>query len=100
MISRVVLWKYCLLIYVWFIDVFIDKVIYEKKIPVTKTYTNSSGDVVMVCDSIEIRDRLKDLTKTDDFELKSVAGKKNHISILGFNKVLSKDDVPAQVMVH
>ena len=78
----------------------IENVIYENKIPVTKTYTNSSGDVVMVCDSIESRDRLKDLTKTDDFELKSVAGKKNHISIVGFNKMLSKDDALAQVMAQ
>ena len=54
----------------------------------------------MVCDSIESRDRLKDLTKTDDFELKSVAGKKNHISIVGFNKMLSKDDALAQVMAQ
>ena len=71
----------------------IEDMIIENKMPVTKAFTNTSGDLVLVCDSVDTRDKLKDITSKKNLELKTVVGKKENITIVGLSKKLTKEEV-------
>lgn len=78
----------------------VEKVIFENKIPVTKTYTNDRGDLVMECDSLETREKLKTLSDKSNLALKPVVGRKDNITIVGLKTNCSADEVVDQLVTQ
>ena len=40
----------------------VDKTIVDHAIPVTKTFKNNNGDLVLICDTLDSREKLNNLT--------------------------------------
>ena len=78
----------------------VEKAIVDNAIPVTKCYNNNSGDLVIVCDTLDSRDKLKDIisSTTENIEMKAVAKKKPAITIVGLSKMYKKEEVVNQIV--
>ena len=78
----------------------VEKVILDNKIPVTNSYKNSDGDLVLVCDSVNSRDNLKSMIQSTDETLKMTAmnSKQIPITIVGFTKSFTKDEFIEQLL--
>ena len=78
----------------------VEKAIVEHSIPVTKTYKNNSGGLVLVCDTQDSRDKLKDAiaSTTENVRMKSASGKKPSVTIVGLSREYSKDEVIKQIV--
>ena len=76
------------------LDLVESKVI-EGKIPVNKSYTNKDGNLVVVCNSVESRDALKDQLAESDgrIEMKCLRENLSVISLVGLKKNYEKDEV-------
>ena len=81
-------------------NVSVEKAIVDNGIPVTKTYKNNKGSLVLVCDTPDSRDKLKQAiaSTTDNIQMKSATGKKPSITIVGLSKQYSKDEVITQIV--
>ena len=78
----------------------VEKTIVDNKIPVTKTFKNNKGDLVLVCETVDSRDKLKTLIANSDTKIdtKSVDEKKPGITIVGMNYEMSKSEVVEQII--
>ena len=79
----------------------IEKVILDNKIPVTKSYKNNEGDLVLVCDSENSRDKLQNMIKSSDETLKMSPMTSKQlipITIVGFTKEFSKEELVEQLL--
>ena len=70
------------------------------KIPVTDAYKYNTGDLVLVCETVDSRDKLKTLIANSDskMETKSVDEKKPGITIVGMNYEMSKNEIVEQLI--
>ena len=73
----------------------VEKAIIENSIPVTKSFKNKSGDLIVVCDTTDSRDQLQRIiqTNTENVTMKPVTKKKPSVTIVGLSKKYSKDEV-------
>ena len=78
----------------------IQKVIIENDIPVTDAFKNNAGNLVLECSSVESRDKLKKLGSDVNLELKAIVGKKDNITIVGMNKLFTKEEVIKQLLIQ
>ena len=78
----------------------IEKAIVDNSIPVTKSYTNASGDLVLECDSSDTREKLKTVVEStsETLQLKMSTGKKPSITIVGLTLQYSKDEIISQIV--
>ena len=73
----------------------IEKTLLESSIPLKDSFTNQSGELVLLCESAEKRDELKDLVKTakEDINLTTPKEKKCSITIVGLMREYSSDEI-------
>ena len=73
----------------------IEKTIVENQIPLKETYTNKSGDLVIVCESTEKRDELKNLVQTAKRDINMTSPKVKHqsITIVGMAREYSTEEI-------
>ena len=73
----------------------VQQTIVDNNIPVTKSFTNKTGDTVMICETKEDRDKLKNLVSRADEEIVMTApGEIRHsITIVGFRREYEKDEI-------
>ena len=73
----------------------VDKVIMSNKIPVTQSYKNKSGDIVVECETSDIRDELKNIVASTDqnIVMNSPSEKRQSITIVGLPKEYKKEEV-------
>ena len=78
----------------------VEKAIVDNVIPVTKSFKNNSGDLVIVCDTQDSRDKLKNAiaSTTENIEMKAVTGKKPSITIVGLSKKYTKEEVISMIV--
>ena len=78
----------------------IEKAIVDNRISVTDSFKNTSGKLVMVCDSEDSRERLKTAIEStsETVEMKSLTGKKPSVTIVGFNQQYSKEEIINQLV--
>ena len=55
---------------------------------------------MLVCDSIDSRDKLKKLGQEGNVELKAVIGKKHNITIVGMKNLYTKEEVVTQLVTQ
>ena len=82
------------------VNVSVEKAIVENSIPVTKSFKNNSGNLVVVCDSEDSRDKLQSIiaSTTENVEMRSVTKKKPSVAIVGLSKKYSKEEVINQLV--
>ena len=73
----------------------VERAIIENNIAVTKSFKSVSGDLVVVCNSTESRDQLKTIieSSTENASVKPISKKKPSVTIVGLNKIYSKEEV-------
>ena len=73
----------------------IENMVVESKIPVTKSFKNKSGNLVVVCDSVESRDALKGRVhaSNNNIEMKTPKEKRPVITIVGRAKNYENHEV-------
>ena len=73
----------------------VENMVVQGKIPVTKAYKNKEGNFVVVCDSTETRNTLKDQVhaSNNNIELKTPREKRPAISIVGLAKNYENQEV-------
>ena len=73
----------------------IENTILDNKIPVIKSYQMKTGDLKVVCESKDIRDKLKNLvTATNqNIELTTPVEKRSKITIVGLKKEYKKEEI-------
>ena len=78
----------------------VEKAIVENSIPVTKSFKDNSGNLVVVCDTTDSRDKLQNIiaTTSGNIEMKSVTKKKPSITIVGLSKKYTKEEVVTQIV--
>ena len=78
----------------------IEKVIVDNSIPVTKSYKNNAGDLVLVCDTQESREKLKSAIASshNTVQMRSALSKKPSITIVGLSRQYTKEEVIAQIV--
>ena len=78
----------------------IEKVIIDNGIPVTKSYKNNSGDLVLICDTADSRERLKTAiaSSSETVQMKTVGSKKPSITIVGLSQQYTKEEVVKQIV--
>ena len=77
----------------------IEKAIVEQQISVTNIF-QKNGELSMVCDSTETRDRLKNIiaSTTENVQIKSVPKKKPSITIVGLNQKYKNEDLVCRIV--
>ena len=67
----------------------------DNDIPLAETYENKSGDLVIVCESKDARDKLKAAVenKKQDIVMNSPKSRKKPITIVGLPKAVKEDEV-------
>ena len=79
----------------------VEKAIVENSISVTKSYKNNLGNLVVVCDNLDSRDKLQGiLASKENVEMKSVTKKKPSVTIVGLSKKYSKEEVINQIVTQ
>ena len=78
----------------------LEKAIVDNEIPVTKSYKNNSGELVLGCDTPESRKKLKDIiaSTVENIQMKEVTKKKLSITIVGIRKEYKKEEVISQIV--
>ena len=73
----------------------IEKTLLDNRIPLKSTYTNQAGELVLVCESAEKRDELKNLVHAakDDIQMSTPKVKKCSITIVGLTREYSEQEV-------
>ena len=73
----------------------IEKAVMENHIPLSETYENKSGDLVIVCESKDARDKLKTVVENShqDIVLSSPKIKKKPITIVGLPKAHKEEEI-------
>jgi hypothetical protein len=79
--------------------IIIEKAIVDNQIALQETYTNKSGDLVLVCESTEKRDELKSLVQTakQDITMTSPKVKHQSITIVGMEREYSVEDIKKMI---
>ena len=74
---------------------FIENTLMNHNIPVTKSFKSKSGDLLVVCESKDARDQIKDLVSTTNQDIKFATPQemRSSISIVGLSKEYNKDEV-------
>lgn len=78
----------------------VEKTIVDNNIPVTKTFKNTSGELVLVCDTVDSRDKLNNLIASNDDEIqtKIINRKKPSITIVGLSTSYKKEEIVNQLV--
>ena len=78
----------------------VEKAIVENGIPVTNSYTNNSGKLVVVCENLESRNELQRIiaSSNENVEMKPVTKKKPSITIVGLSRDYSKEEIINQLV--
>ena len=78
----------------------IEKAIIDNGIPVTKSYKNNLGKLVLVCDSDDSREKLKSAiaSTSQTVEMKSMTEKRPSVTIVGFSQKLTKEEIVNQIV--
>ena len=78
----------------------IEKAIVDNSIPVTKSYKNNAGELVVECESLDSRDQLQRLiaTTNDNVEMRSFTKKKPSVNIVGMSRQYSKEEIISQLV--
>ena len=78
----------------------IEKVIIDNGIPVTKSYRNNTGALVLECDNPDTREKLKTAiaSSAEPVQMKSLSGKKPSVTIVGLSKQYSKEEIINQIV--
>jgi hypothetical protein len=74
----------------------VQQTVVQNKIPVTQSYTNKiSGDTVMFCETVDDRDKLKNLVSHTDNEIimNTPAAKRPSITIVGLKSEYGKEEI-------
>ena len=73
----------------------VEKTVIDNQISLSETYKNKSGDLVLVCDSTEARDELKNLVHSakEDILMNTPKVKLSYITIVGLSRDYSADEV-------
>ena len=73
----------------------IENIVVQNQPMIKKSFRNKNKKLVVVCDSMEARDKLKHQieNKTDDIEIKTPKEKKSVVSIVGIERALDKEEV-------
>ena len=78
----------------------VEKAIMDNNISLQKSYTNKSGELVLVCDSKESRDNLSTIVESIDNTIptKRPTGKRPTIAIVGLHKDYTKEQIVTMVV--
>ena len=78
----------------------IEKVIVEKGIPVTKSYKNNTGDLVLECENNDTMEQLKSAVEStsDTLQLKTTTSKKASVTIVGLTRPYTKEEILNQLV--
>ena len=78
----------------------VEKAIVDNGIPVTKSYKNNSGKLVVVCESLESRNELERIIASshENVEMKSITKKKPSVTIVGLSRNYSKEEIINQLV--
>ena len=78
----------------------IEKVIVDNGIPVTNSYRNNAGALVLECDNPDSREKLRTAiaSSTETVQMKSISGKKPSVTIVGLSQQYSKEEVINQIV--
>ena len=77
----------------------VEKAIIDNGIPVTKIFKNNMGDLVLVYDTADSRDKLNDIIASkDDIQTKTMSKKRPSITTVGLSKSITKDEVVDQMV--
>lgn len=78
----------------------IEKVIVDNGIPVTNSYRNSMGALVLECDDPASREKLRTAiaSSSTEAQMKSIQGKKPSVTIVGLSQQYSKEEVINQIV--
>ena len=78
----------------------VEKAIIDNSIPVTKSFKNNTGGLVVVCDTIDSRDKLQRIMEstTENVEMKPVTRKKPPITMVGLSRQYSKEEILNQLV--
>ena len=73
----------------------VENMVIESRIPVKKSFRNTNGNLVVVCESEESRDVLKEkvLALNDNIEIKTPKENRPVVSIVGLSKSYEKEEV-------
>ena len=73
----------------------VERTVVENQIPLKETFTNKQGDLVLVCESTEKRDQLKELVHSakDDISMNTPKPKQNSITIVGMTREYSTNEI-------
>ena len=73
----------------------IQNTVIQNSIPVTKSFTNNLGDTVMICETLEDRDKLKNLisTNSQNIEMNAPSEKRVPITIVGLKREEQKEEI-------
>ena len=74
---------------------FIENALISNNIPVTKSFKNKTGDLLVVCESKDTRDQIKNLVSTTNHDIicSSPQEKRSSITIVGLPKEYKKEKV-------
>ena len=78
----------------------VEKAIVDNGIPVTKSYKNNSGKLVVVCEDLESRDKLQRIiaSSNENVEMKSFTKKKPSVTIVGLSRNYDKEEIINQLV--
>ena len=78
----------------------VEKTVIENQISLKETFTNRTGDLVLVCESTEKRDELKNLVHNakEDISMNTPKAKEHSITIVGMAREYSAGDVKNLIM--
>ena len=78
----------------------IERTVVDNQIPLKETYTNKSGDLVIVCESTEQRDELKNLVQTakQDITMTSPKVKHQSITIVGMAREYNTEEIKKLIL--
>ena len=80
----------------------LEKVIVDNSIPITKSFINNSGDTVLVCDSADTTDKLKEAisASSENVEMKFYMKRKSSITIVGLSRMYKKEELVHQLVMQ
>ena len=78
----------------------VEKMIVEKKIPVTNSYKNNKGGLVLEFDNLNTRNQLEESLRNKNIETKKFTKKKRSITIVGFITAMKKEEVINQLVTQ
>lgn len=78
----------------------IEKTVVDHQIPLKETFTNRTGDLVLVCESAEKRDELKNLVQNakNDISMNTPKAKEHSITIVGMSREYDKEEIKTLIV--